>query len=217
MATKNAEIVVDAELAAAYQAAPTAKRKEAISAFREVLRKADGVVPIRHQPSKDIFFGGIVLRVADALSPAKRRRYIELKKKEKLSIPEARELSALDSENRRLLQAKEQQKKQEKRDSRTERSQDQATHFSQKESRLLLTINRGLSAEKRQRIEDLTDKMEYDSITDDEHRELGQLSRESEKLSVRRLKAMIELADLREISFDELLKQLGIESQEYAR
>ena len=86
-------------------------------------------------------------------------------------------------------------------------------HFSAKESRLLLTINRGLSAQQHQRIAELTDKMEYAVITDAEHAELMRLSQEAEKLYATRLKAMIELAAWRGISVDELLKQLGIKQR----
>ena len=92
-----------------------------------------------------------------------------------------------------------------------------AAHFSGRESELLLIINRHLTAQQRREIEELTDKMEYDSITDDEHERLIALSDESERMYAERLRAMLELAELRGISFDELLEQLGIEPQLYAR
>lgn len=92
-----------------------------------------------------------------------------------------------------------------------------ATHFSGRESELLLIISRHLTTQQRREIEELTDKMEYGSITDDEHERLIARSDESEKIYAERLRAMLELAELRGISFDELLEQLGIEPQRYAR
>ena len=95
---------------------------------------------------------------------------------------------------REMLQNGQQGHPGEDRSNGAKKPQIQAAHFSAKESKLLLTINRGLSAEQRRRSEELIDKMEYASIIDDEHTELMQLSQESEKLSAQRLKAMIELA-----------------------
>jgi len=80
-----------------------------------------------------------------------------------------------------------------------------ATHFSGRESELLLIISRHLTTQQRHEIEELTDKMEYGSITGDEHERLIALSDESEKIYAERLRAMLELAELRGISFDELL------------
>jgi hypothetical protein len=90
-------------------------------------------------------------------------------------------------------------------------------HLSRKESKLLLRINQDLAPQKRQRIEELTDKMEFESITDEEHAELLRLSDEMEKLAVERLKAVIELAKHRKVSVDEMMEQLGMEPGKYAR
>jgi hypothetical protein len=142
MATRNAAIIVDADLAAAYNAAPKIAQKKIQTTLRQMLQttalkgKTSGAAPATTQPPQ----------------------------------------------------------------------------FSAHESRLLLTINRGLNAQQCQRITELTDKMEYASITDAEHAELMRLSQAAEKLHAARLKAMIKLAELRGISFDELLKQLGIEA-----
>ncbi len=91
------------------------------------------------------------------------------------------------------------------------------SHLSRKESELLLRISQDLAPQKRQRIDELTDKMEFGSITDEEHAELLRLADEMEKLAVDRLKAVIELAKYRKISVDELMKQLGMEPGKYAR
>jgi hypothetical protein len=90
-------------------------------------------------------------------------------------------------------------------------------HLSRKESELLLRISQDLAPQERRRMEELTDKMEFDSITDEEHAELLRLSDETERLAVERLKAVIELAKYRKISVDELMRQLGMEPGKYAR
>ncbi|HMV50148.1 MAG TPA: hypothetical protein PLD20_18155 [Blastocatellia bacterium] len=48
-------------------------------------------------------------------------------------------------------------------------------------------------------MEELTDKMEFESINDEEPVELLRLSDELEKLAVERLKAVIELAKYRQV------------------
>jgi len=90
-------------------------------------------------------------------------------------------------------------------------------HLSRRESELLLRISQDLAPQNRQRIEELTDKMEFESITDQEHAELLRLSGEAEKLAGERLRAVIELAKYRKVSVDELMKQLGMEPGRHAR
>ena len=90
-------------------------------------------------------------------------------------------------------------------------------HLSRRESELLLRISQDLAPQSRQRIEELTDKMEFESITDQEHAELLRLSDEAEKLAGERLRAVIELAKYRKVSVDELMKQLGMEPGRHAR
>lgn len=90
-------------------------------------------------------------------------------------------------------------------------------HFSKKESELLLLISRNLSDEQRARMLELTDKMEFESITDKEHAELLRLTDKAEQLQATRLQAVIELAKLRGISFEEVMKQLGFKHRKYVR
>jgi hypothetical protein len=66
-------------------------------------------------------------------------------------------------------------------------------------------------------MEELTNKMEFESITDEEHAELLCLSDETEKLAVERLRAVIDLAKYRKVSVDELMEQLLMEPGKYAR
>lgn len=89
--------------------------------------------------------------------------------------------------------------------------------LSKKETELFLIINQGLPADQQQRIEELTEKMEFEAITDAEHRELLQLTDAMEGAQVKRLKAVVELAKVRNVSLDEMLRQLGWEPGRYAR
>jgi hypothetical protein len=93
----------------------------------------------------------------------------------------------------------------------------QAPHLSRKESELLLKINQDLSAQHRQRMAELTDKMEFASITKAEHAEMMRLVEEAEALAVTRLEAVIELAKYRKIPPDQMLRQLGMEPGRHAR
>ena len=90
-------------------------------------------------------------------------------------------------------------------------------HFSKKESELLLRISRNLSEEQRARMLELTDKLEFESITDEEHAELLRLTDKAEQLQAVRLKAVIDLAKLRGIPFEEMMKQLGFKPRKYVR
>lgn len=93
----------------------------------------------------------------------------------------------------------------------------QAPHLSRKEAELLLKINQDLSTQHRQRMIELTDKMEFESISKAEHAELLRLAHEAEALAVTRLKAVIELAKYRKLPPDEMLRQLGMEPGRHAR
>lgn len=90
-------------------------------------------------------------------------------------------------------------------------------HFSKKESELLLRIGREFPSGQWQRIEELTDKMEFESITDEEHAELLRLTDLLEADRVKRLEAVVELAKYRKVSLDEVMKQLGMEPGRHAR
>lgn len=91
-----------------------------------------------------------------------------------------------------------------------------APHLSKKETELFLIINQSLPADQQRRIEELTEKMEFESITDAEHAELLQLTEAMEIAQVKRLKAVAELAKLRNVSLSEMMRQLGLEPGRYA-
>lgn len=82
--------------------------------------------------------------------------------------------------------------------------------LSQRESELLLQINRGLSAQTRKRLNELIEKRQSYTITQDELQELLQLTGQIEKSDAERLKCLIELAALRNVPLDDLIDQLGL-------
>ena len=92
-----------------------------------------------------------------------------------------------------------------------------APRLSKKETELFLIINQGLPADQQKRIDELTEKMEFESITDAEHAELLRLTDAMEMAQVKRLKAVAELAKVRNISLSEMMRQLGMEPGRYAR
>ncbi|MEP7337562.1 MAG: hypothetical protein ABI977_07435 [Acidobacteriota bacterium] len=88
------------------------------------------------------------------------------------------------------------------------------TRLSKKESELFLRINRTLTPEKHDRYEELTEKRLDESLTKSEHAELGKFIKEIEQLWGDRLQAVIELAKLRKITPQEMMKRLEIDPQQ---
>jgi len=85
-----------------------------------------------------------------------------------------------------------------------------APNIPKREAELLLKINQGLPGALQQRYDELTAKLQADTITSEEHDELQQLIDEIELADAERLQYLIELAHLRNLSLNELMKQLGI-------
>lgn len=92
-----------------------------------------------------------------------------------------------------------------------------APRLSKKETELFLVINRGLSDEQRQRLDGLNEKIEKSTLTDEEHAELLSLTKLVEKMWAESLRAIIELAQLRKIPPEEMMRQLEIEPPPYAK
>jgi hypothetical protein len=87
------------------------------------------------------------------------------------------------------------------------------TSDTQKEEAILLQkINKSLSIEQIERFRNLNEKRLDNNITEEEHVELGILIEKIEKLNVTRLKYLIALAQLRNITVRELMGQLGIQN-----
>lgn len=85
-----------------------------------------------------------------------------------------------------------------------------APHLSKKESSLLLKINRGLSETQYARLQELNDKLEFATVTAEEHAELLQLADLAEQLAVERLQAVLALAKLRKVAPAEMMRRLGM-------
>jgi hypothetical protein len=89
-------------------------------------------------------------------------------------------------------------------------AQRKAPRLSRQESLLLQKINLGLPDKTQQRYDDLRAKLHSETITKDEYQELLTLTDEVELADANRLQALIELAQLRNVSLPEIMKQLGI-------
>ena len=95
------------------------------------------------------------------------------------------------------------------------RAHRRAPSLSKREAELLQLINRGIPAEARQRYDELNDALHAETITDDEHQELLKLIEQVEQSDAERLRNLVELAQLRQLSLDELMDQLGLRQPTY--
>jgi len=77
-------------------------------------------------------------------------------------------------------------------------------------------INRGLPADLRQRYDALNTKLHDDTITPQEHEELLVFIDRIELADAERMQHLIALAQLRGVSVDTLMEQLGIRRTTYA-
>ena len=87
-----------------------------------------------------------------------------------------------------------------------------APNLPKREAELLQKINEGLSPELQQRYEALQVKLQADIISPAEHQEYLTLIDKIELVDAERMEILIELAQLKNISLDELMNQLGIHS-----
>jgi hypothetical protein len=79
-----------------------------------------------------------------------------------------------------------------------------------RETELLELINQGLPEAIQSRYDELQAKLHDETIAPDEHEELLALIDPVEQATADRLRSLIELSQLRQISLDELMTQLGI-------
>ena len=96
------------------------------------------------------------------------------------------------------------------------RAHRRAPSLPRREAELLQLINRGVPAEVRQRYDALNDKLHAETITDEEHQELLGLIEQVKQADAERLRNLVELAQLRQLSLDELMDQLGLRRLAYA-
>jgi hypothetical protein len=90
------------------------------------------------------------------------------------------------------------------------RAQRSAPGLPKDEMELLQQINRGLPANIRQRYDALNAKLHDETITPQEHEELLTLIDRIELTDAERMQSLVVLAQLRGVSVDTLMEQLGI-------
>lgn len=89
-------------------------------------------------------------------------------------------------------------------------AQRKVSNLPARESYLLQKIGEGLSDDVQNRYDELQKKLLAEQLSPDEHQELLNLIDVVENADAERLKHLIELAQLRRLSLDELIRQLGI-------
>lgn len=95
------------------------------------------------------------------------------------------------------------------------RAERAAPHLNWDESGLLLTINRAIPLDLQQRYDELITKRRSETLTPDEYTELLTLTNQMEQFEVGRVRALAELAQLRQTSLTDLMYALGIEAPAY--
>jgi hypothetical protein len=96
-------------------------------------------------------------------------------------------------------------------------AQRNAPSLQQQESELLLKINQSIPLDIQKYYNDLIDKRDAETLTDDEYRELLHLTEMIEKQQAQRIEYLIELAKLRGISLNTLMGNLGIQTLQLNR
>jgi hypothetical protein len=90
------------------------------------------------------------------------------------------------------------------------KARERAPVLSEREAELLQKIYHGIPTEMQERLNELIKKRQSYTITDDELQELIKLTNQVELFDAERLKHLIELAHLRNVPLDDLIRQLGI-------
>lgn len=96
------------------------------------------------------------------------------------------------------------------------RAKRQAPSLPRVESELLLKINAEVPSDIQTRYNELIAKRQAETLTPGEYKELLQLTQQVEKLEVRRVEYLTELARLRRTSLTALMAKLGIRPPAYA-
>ena|ERR1051325_6029240 len=95
------------------------------------------------------------------------------------------------------------------------RAQQKAPRLTLQESELLARINQPIARDTRQRYHDLIEKRRASLLNEAEYEELLRLTDEIEKADAERVRSLVELARVRNLSLDDLIKQLGIQAPPY--
>ena len=96
------------------------------------------------------------------------------------------------------------------------RAQRHAPSLPKDETELLQQINRGLPADIRQRYDALNAKLHDETITPEGHEELLTLIDRLELADAERMQRLVALAQIRGVSVDTLMEQLGMRRTTYA-
>ncbi|WP_071191229.1 STAS/SEC14 domain-containing protein [Trichormus sp. NMC-1] len=94
-------------------------------------------------------------------------------------------------------------------------AQRNAPSLQKQESEILLKINQSIPLDIQKSYNNLIDKRDAETLTDNEYRELLHLTEMIEKQQAQRIEYLIELAKLRGISLNILMENLGIQTQVY--
>lgn len=84
------------------------------------------------------------------------------------------------------------------------------------ESELLLKINQPVPPKVQQRYDELLARRDDQTLSDAEHQELLDLTDQVELLEAERMKHLLALARLRQVSLDVVMQQLGLQPLAYA-
>jgi len=79
-----------------------------------------------------------------------------------------------------------------------------------RESDLLRIINRGLTPKKQVRLQQLQQKLSEETITPRQHKQLLSLADELERLGAQRLRALMDLAAIRNTTVPKLVQEMGL-------
>ena len=90
------------------------------------------------------------------------------------------------------------------------RAKRRASNIRKQEAELLLEINRGLSPELQKRFDELAEKLAAENMTFNEREEFLTLTDQIEKQDAKRIGLLGKLAEIRQISIDDLMRELQI-------
>lgn len=92
----------------------------------------------------------------------------------------------------------------------TLKARERASVLSEREAELLSQIYQGIPVNTQRRLNELVEKRQQYNISELELQELGTLTENAELFDAARLERLIELAHLRNVSLEQLIKQLGL-------
>lgn len=95
-------------------------------------------------------------------------------------------------------------------------AQRRAPSLPREEVALLLEINQGIPVELQSRYDELVNKRRAEQLTSDEYSELLRLTEEVERRDVQRVERLVELAQRRGVTLNQLMRDLGIEPLTHA-